>query len=82
MKLESPFQEITAAINQYRRKYIDFSVSERNSIALVKLPAMLFKTYVPDGNHEYNRGDVIKIDENKFLFTNWGKIDPNNIILA
>jgi len=58
--------------------HIDFSVSERNSVALVKLPSLLFPEYVPDGNREYNRGEVIRVGSEKYMFTNWGKIDPNN----
>jgi len=57
---------------------IDFSVSERNHIALVKLPALLFKEYVPDGNREYQRGEVIRVGTEKYLLQNFGKIDPNN----
>ena len=57
---------------------IDFSISKRNMIALVKFPALLFAEYVPDGNREYERGEVIRVGNYKFLLQNWGKIDPNN----
>ena len=57
---------------------IDFSVSQRNHIALVKLPAMLFAEYVPDGNREYQRGEVVRVGHAKYLMQNFGKIDPNN----
>ena len=57
---------------------IDFSVSERNFTALVKLPALLFSEYVEDGNREYIRGEVIRVGNCKYLLQNWGKIDPNN----
>lgn len=57
---------------------IDFSTSERNMVALVKLPALLFAEYVPDGERVYERGEVIRVGSNKFLIQNFGKIDPNN----
>ena len=59
-------------------RMIDYSVSERCMTALVKLPALPFEEYVPDGNREYERGEVIRVGNNKFLIQNWGKIDPAN----
>jgi len=59
-------------------KDIDFSVSERNAISLVNMPYIVFDEYVPDGNREYQRGEVIRIDKEKYLLQNWGKIDPSD----
>ena len=56
---------------------IDFSVSERNFTALVKLPALLFTEYAEDPQREYNRGEVIRVGNNKYLLQNWGKIDAD-----
>ena len=72
-EIKDKAKQIGEAIN-----LIDFSVSERNMIALVKLPSLLFAEYVPDGNREYQRGEVIRVGSNKFLLQNWGKIDPSN----
>ena len=57
---------------------IDFSVSERNYDALVRLPSLLFAAYEADGSREYARGEVVRVGNNKFLMQNWGKIDPAN----
>ena len=56
---------------------LDFSVSERNYEALVRLPAMLFAEYVPDPDRMYERGEVIRVGNVKYLLQNWGRIDPN-----
>ena len=71
------FKEFGKQIGEAIR-LIDFSVSERNMVALVKLPAFLFPEYVPDGQREYQRGEVIRVGNNKYLLQNWGKIDPKN----
>jgi len=55
--------------------YIDFYYGME---ALVRLPAMLFGEYVPDGEREYRRGEVVRYDGAKYLLTNWGRIDPSN----
>jgi len=46
---------------------IDFSVSDRNHIALVKLPALMFSEYKSDGDREYSKGEVIRIGNNKYM---------------
>ena len=56
---------------------IDFSVSEKNYEALVRLPAMLFAEYVPDLDRQYERGEVVRMGSCKYLLQNWGKIDPD-----
>ena len=45
--------------------------------ALVRLPYMLFTEYIPDGERMYNRGEVIRVGNAKYLLQNWGRIDPN-----
>jgi len=59
-------------------KFIDFSVSERNKIALVTMSWTAFEAYVADGNREYLRGDVVRVGTEKYLIQNDGKIDPAN----
>jgi len=55
---------------------IDFSVSERNYEALVRLPATLFAEYKPDPERMYDRGEVIRVgNTDKYLLTNQGRID-------
>ena len=56
-------------------KYIDFWAA-KNYEALVRLPYIVFAEYVPDGQREYERGEVIRVGCNKYLLQNWGKIDP------
>ena len=48
-----------------------------NMEALVRAPFMFFPEYVPDSNREYNRGEVVREGGNKWLFENWGKLDPS-----
>ena len=45
--------------------------------ALVRLPYLLFPAYVPDGDRQYNQGEVIRVGAEKYLLQNWGGIDPN-----
>ena len=42
------------------------------------MPAIVFEEYVPNGNREYIRGEVVTIGNAKYLLQNWGKIDPSN----
>jgi len=51
---------------------IDFFYSME---ALVRLPAYLFPEYEPDPERMYNRGEVVRIGNAKYLIQNWGRID-------
>ena len=44
--------------------------------ALVRLPAMLFQEYAPDGNRQYERGQVVRQGSYKYLLQGDGKLDP------
>ena len=55
-------------------RYVDWYY---NMEALVRAPFMFFSVYVPDARREYNRGEVVRIDHEKYLLQNWGKLDPN-----
>jgi len=37
---------------------------------------MLFAEYVPDPDRMYDRGEVIRVENGKYLIQNWGRIDP------
>ena len=54
-------------------RYVDFFYSME---ALARLPAMLFAEYAPDPDRNYNRGEVVRVDNAKYLLQNWGRIDP------
>jgi len=54
-------------------RLVDFFFSHES---LTRLPAAVFDEYVPDPNRMYNRGEVITINECKYLIQNWGRIDP------
>lgn len=58
-------------------QYIDF-FSGKGPDALVRLPYLIFPEYVPDPQRDYQRGEVIRVGNNKYLLQNWGKIDDNN----
>ena len=45
--------------------------------ALVRMPWQFYKEYVPDGNREYRRGEVVRTGHEKWLLQNWGKLDEN-----
>jgi len=57
-------------------KYIDF-FSGKSMEALIRLPYLLFSEYVPDGNREYERGEVVRVGNCKYLLQNWGKLNPD-----
>lgn len=54
-------------------KYIDWFYSQE---ALVRAGYFLFEKYVPDGNRDYRRGEVIRTENYKWLLQNWGRLDP------
>ena len=54
-------------------RYIDWFY---NMGALARAPSPIFDEYVPDGQREYQRGEVVRIKHEKYLLENWGKIDP------
>ena len=54
--------------------YVDWFFSMES---LVRLPWLFFPEYVPDGQREYRRGEVIRTGHEKWLLQNWGKLDPN-----
>ena len=56
---------------------IDFSVSERNAKALVGLDYILFSEYLHDPSRQYQRGEVVRVGEYKYLLTNNGNITTN-----
>ena len=55
-------------------QYVDWYY---NMEALVRAPFIFFEEYVPDAQREYARGNVIKQGNCKWLFENWGKLDPD-----
>ena len=58
--------------------FIRFIPSTPNFTALVTLPYTLFEKYKPDGSRMYERGEVVRVDKEKYLLQNDGKIDPAN----
>jgi len=55
--------------------YLKFLPSTNNYIALVTFPYLLFEEYVPDGNRMYERGQVVRVDKEKYLLQGDGRID-------
>jgi len=53
-------------------RLVDFFFSHE---ALVRLPPIVFQGYINDPERQYNRGEVIAINECKYLIQNWGRID-------
>ena len=50
--------------------------------ALVRLPFSMFAEYVPDGNRDYERGEVVRSGCNKWLLQGNGRLDPNKALDA
>ena len=46
--------------------------------ALVRMPAMFFQEYVPDGDRFYERGEVVRIGTYKYLLQGDGRIQVDN----
>lgn len=55
--------------------FIRFIPSTPNYEALVRLPAMMFREYIPDAQRMYERGEVIRVDSCKYLLQGDGRID-------
>jgi len=55
-------------------KYIDFTAGHSMD-ALVRLPALVFKSYVHDPLLDRERGQVVRVDNYKYLIQNNGRLN-------
>ena len=63
---------ITQAIGLLR-----FLPSDNNFKALVTFPYILFEEYLPDTNRMYERGEVVRVGREKYLFQGDGRLDKS-----